>query len=245
MNNHINKETRYKVAGVNIEKGNELVQRLKKTIDNTNKKGVIGELGGFGGLFDLSSLNYQQPVLVSGTDGVGTKIKIAQALGRHDTVGIDIVNHCINDLLPSGATPLFFLDYIGISRFNQNVITEIVNGLADACSAANCALLGGETATLPGNYHEDDYDMVGFIVGTVSREKVLLPKNTSVGDFLIGLPSSGLHTNGFSLVRRVFGLDQDASILKNQPSSKEDKFIISGESSKEELISFTLPLTGV
>ena len=153
------------------------------------------------------------PLLVASTEGVGTKLRIADALGRHDTVGISIVNHCINDILPAGARPLFFLDYIGLSRFDAEKISDIVSGLAKACADAGCALLGGETSTMPDIYHGNDYDLVGFIVGTVRKDALLRPENTRAGDVVLGLASDGLHTNGYSLVRSVFETDENPSVL--------------------------------
>lgn len=203
----------YRDAGVDLDAAASVKLRIKELAQRTLGPAVISGPGGFGGIIDPGADS--DTLLVSSTDSVGTKLRIAQALGRHDTVGVDIVNHCINDVLPAGATPLFFLDYIGISRFDQDLISQIVTGLTSACAAANCALLGGETATLPGIYHGDDYDLVGFIVGTVRRSERLAPENTRAGDVLIGLPSSGLHTNGFSLVRKVFGLDDDSSVLRD------------------------------
>ena len=158
--------------------------------------------------------------MVASTDGVGTKLRIADALGRHDTVGASIVNHCINDILPAGARPLFFLDYIGLSRFDADKIAEIVSGLAKACAESNCALLGGETATMPDIYRGNDYDLAGFIVGTVRKDALLKPENTRAGDVILGLASDGLHTNGYSLVRSIFDTDMDPSVLAvNVPST--------------------------
>ncbi len=202
----------YRDAGVDLDAGAAAKTRIMELAGRTLGSNVISEQGAFGGVIDPGANS--DTLLVASTDGVGTKIKLAQAMGRHNTVGIDIVNHCINDILPAGATPLFFLDYIGLSNFNQQLLNEVLEGLSKACSDAGCALLGGETATMPGTYHGDDYDLVGFIVGTVHREKLIRPENTRAGDVLIGLPSSGLHTNGFSLVRKVFGLDDDASPLQ-------------------------------
>ena len=170
---------------------------------------VLGEAGFFGGLFEFKG--YNQPVLVSSVDGVGTKLKIASALSRHNTVGIDLVNHCVNDILTCGAEPLFFLDYIAMGKLVPEQVEAIVRGLAQACREVGCALIGGETAEMPGVYGEEDYDLVGFIVGVVEKDRIIKGENISLGDVIIGLPSSGLHTNGFSLVRKVFSIDQ----LKN------------------------------
>jgi phosphoribosylformylglycinamidine cyclo-ligase len=163
----------------------------------------LGGVGFFGGLFEFKG--YHQPVLVSSVDGVGTKLKIASALGRHDSVGIDIVNHCVNDILTCGAEPLFFLDYIAMGKLMPEPVEAIARGLAQACREVGCALIGGETAEMPGIYAGEDYDLVGFIIGVVEKEKIILGKTIRSGDTIIGLPSSGLHTNGYSLVRRIFG----------------------------------------
>jgi phosphoribosylformylglycinamidine cyclo-ligase len=163
-------------------------------------------VGFFGGLFEFKG--YHQPVLVSSVDGVGTKLKIASALARHDTVGIDIVNHCVNDILTCGAEPLFFLDYIAVGKLIPEPVEAIARGLASACREIGCALIGGETAEMPGLYAEEDYDLVGFIIGVVEKEKIIQGKKITAGDTVIGLPSSGLHTNGYSLVRKIFGVDQ-------------------------------------
>ncbi|MDA0231930.1 MAG: phosphoribosylformylglycinamidine cyclo-ligase [Chloroflexi bacterium] len=202
----------YRDAGVDLDAAAAAKVRIMELAGRTLGPSVLSEQGSFGGVIDPGA--NADTLLVSSTDSVGTKLRIAQAMGRHDTIGIDIVNHCINDILPAGATPLFFLDYIGLSNFDQALLSEILEGLSKACGDAGCALLGGETATLPGIYHGDDYDLVGFIVGTVQRDRLISPENTSEGDVLIGLPSSGLHTNGYSLVRKVFGTDDDASVLR-------------------------------
>lgn len=167
---------------------------------------MLSDVGFFGGLFELKG--YKQPVLVSSVDGVGTKLKIASALGRHDTIGVDLVNHCVNDILAGGAEPLFFLDYIAMGKLIPEQIEAVARGLAQACREAGCALIGGETAEMPGLYHGDDYDLAGFIVGVVEKGKMILGKTISAGDAIIGLPSSGLHTNGYSLVRNIFSVDQ-------------------------------------
>jgi phosphoribosylformylglycinamidine cyclo-ligase len=164
---------------------------------------VLAELGFFGGLFELKG--YHNPVLVSSIDGVGTKLKIASALAKHDTIGIDLVNHCVNDILTCGAEPLFFLDYIAMGKLVPQQVEAIAKGLAQACREVGCALIGGETAEMPGLYAGKDYDLVGFIIGVVEKEKIIMGKTIAVGDFIIGLPSSGLHTNGYSLVRKIFG----------------------------------------
>jgi len=175
---------------------------------STMRPEVLSGVGFFGGLFEFKG--YQEPVLVSSTDSVGTKVKIASALDKHDTVGIDIVNHCVNDILTCGAEPLFFLDYIGIGKLVPEKVGAIVKGLAGACREVGCALIGGETAELPGLYSGEDYDLVGFIIGVVEKEKIATGKTIAVGDIVIGLPSNGLHTNGYSLVRRIFGESKSA-----------------------------------
>jgi phosphoribosylformylglycinamidine cyclo-ligase len=175
---------------------------------STLRPEVLSGIGFFGGLFEFKG--YQQPVLVSSTDSVGTKLRIANALGRHDTIGIDIVNHCVNDILTCGAEPLFFLDYIGIGKLLPEKVASIVKGLAQACREVGCALIGGETAELPGIYTGDDYDLVGFIVGVVEKAKIVKGETIVAGDAVIGLPSSGLHTNGYSLARRIFGETRSA-----------------------------------
>ena len=204
----------YRDAGVDLDAGATAKKRIIEMAERTLGPGVLSTQGGFGGVIDPGANS--ETLLVASTDGVGTKLRIAQALGRHNTVGKDIVNHCINDILPTGATPLFFLDYIGLPRFDETLLAEIVEGLSEACLEAGCALLGGETASMPDVYHGSDYDLVGFIVGTVQRERLIEPENTSEGDVLIGLPSSGLHTNGYSLVRKVYGVEDDPSELQRE-----------------------------
>ncbi len=195
----------YRDAGVDLDTAAEVKERIKTLAARALGPGVIGGPGFFGGVFDPDPTG--RILLVASTDSVGTKVRIARALGRYDTLGHDIVNHCINDILPAGASPLFFLDYIGVGELEQDMISGLVEGLADACSNANCSLLGGETATLAGIYEAGDFDLVGFIVGAVDRDRLLTPDTTRPGDVLLGLPSSGLHTNGYSLVRSVFDID--------------------------------------
>ena len=202
----------YKQAGVNIEAGYEAVERMKKHVAKTARMGALGSLGGFGGMFDLSSLGYKQPVLVSGTDGVGTKLMLAFALDRHDTIGIDCVAMCVNDIVVQGAEPLFFLDYIACGKAVPEKIEHIVKGMADGCVEASCALIGGETAEMPGMYGEDEYDVAGFAVGVVEKAKVVTGDTIVPGDVLIGLASSGLHSNGYSLVRKII---KDAHLQLN------------------------------
>lgn len=200
----------YKAAGVDITAGYRAVELMKKHVQRTERPGVLGGLGGFGGLFLPDLAGMKEPVLVSGTDGVGTKLKIAFLLGKHDTVGIDCVAMCVNDIVCSGAEPLFFLDYIACGRNVPERIAEIVAGVAEGCVQAGAALIGGETAEMPGFYPEDEYDLAGFAVGIVDRERILDSSAMREGDALIALPSSGVHSNGFSLVRRVFGVEGGA-----------------------------------
>ena len=200
----------YKAAGVDITAGYRAVELMKKHVQRTERPGVLGGLGGFGGLFLPNLAGMKEPVLVSGTDGVGTKLKIAFLLGKHDTVGLDCVAMCVNDIVCSGAEPLFFLDYIACGRNVPERIAEIVAGVAEGCVQAGAALIGGETAEMPGFYPEDEYDLAGFAVGIVDRERILDSSAMREGDALIALPSSGVHSNGFSLVRRVFEVEGGA-----------------------------------
>src|SRR5690625_5029695 len=193
----------YKKAGVDVEKGYEAVARMKRHIEKTNRPEVIGGIGAFAGLFDLTSLSYKEPVLVSGTDGVGTKLKLAFQLNKHDTVGIDLVAMCVNDIVAQGAEPLFFLDYIGCGKNDPEVIEQIVAGVSEGCVQAGAALIGGETAEMPGMYEEDEYDLAGFVVGIVEKEKLITGETIEVGDAIIGISSSGIHSNGYSLVRQI------------------------------------------
>ncbi len=194
----------YKQAGVNIEAGYEAVSRMKKHVQKTMRPGVIGGLGGFGGMFDLSALNLKEPVLVSGTDGVGTKLMLAFMMDKHDTIGIDAVAMCVNDIIVQGAEPIYFLDYIACGKAAPDRIEAIIKGIADGCEQAGCALVGGETAEMPGMYKEEEYDLAGFAVGAVEKAKMIDGANINEGDVLIGLASSGIHSNGYSLVRKLF-----------------------------------------
>ena len=197
------KHSDYEAAGVSIDRGNELVTRIKSLVRDTYRPGVLAELGGFGGLFDLSATKYRQPVLVSGTDGVGTKIKLAIQLGRHDTIGIDLVAMCVNDILVQGAEPLFFLDYFACSRLDVATAADVVKGIARGCQLSSCALIGGETAEMPGMYQPGEYDLAGFCVGVVEKDEIITGDEVAPGDILIALPSSGPHANGFSLIRKI------------------------------------------
>lgn len=194
----------YEAAGVNIDAGNKLVDKLKSIVKTTHRPGVLGGLGGFGGCFDLSQLKaYRQPVLVSATDGVGTKLRLAIDLQRHETIGIDLVAMCVNDLVVMGAEPLYFLDYFATGKLDVNIAATVVAGIATGCKMANAALIGGETAEMPGMYATDDYDLAGFTVGIVEKEEVIDGSTILPGDVLIALASSGPHSNGYSLIRHI------------------------------------------
>lgn len=193
----------YRQAGVNLEAGYEVVSRIKKHVERTKRLGSLGSIGSFGGCFDLSALNLKEPVLVSGTDGVGTKLLVAMMLDKHDTVGIDAVAMCVNDIVVQGAQPLFFLDYIACGKNNPARIEALVKGVAEGCVQAGCALVGGETAEMPGLYGPDEYDLAGFAVGACEKSELIDGSTIQAGDVLIGLASKGLHSNGFSLVRRI------------------------------------------
>ncbi len=200
----------YEQAGVNLEAGYEVVRRIKKHVASTSRTGVMGNIGAFGGMFDLSALKVEEPVLVSGTDGVGTKLKLAFAMDKHDTIGIDAVAMCVNDVLAQGAEPLLFLDYVAVGRNEPHKIEAIVSGVAEGCRQAGCALVGGETAEMPGMYAEGEYDIAGFTCGVVEKRRLIDGQKVKAGDVLVGIASSGVHSNGFSLVRKIVadaGLD--------------------------------------
>jgi phosphoribosylformylglycinamidine cyclo-ligase len=196
----------YAAAGVDIDVAARAKELIGKQARTTHGPEVLSGVGFFGGLYEFKG--YRQPILVSSADGVGTKLKIAAALGKHETIGIDLVNHCVNDILTCGAEPLFFLDYIGMGKLLPEQVEEIARGLAQACREVGCALIGGETAEMPGLYMGEDYDLVGFIVGVVEKERLTVGETIQAGDAILGLPSSGLHTNGYSLVRRIFSAEQ-------------------------------------
>ena len=198
------KQSTYAAAGVDLDLGNRVKATLPELLASTHRPGVLGKVGGFGGLFALDTKKYRRPVLVSSADGVGTKLKIAFAIGRHDTVGQDLVNHCVNDISVLGAEPLFFLDYIGTGQLRGPVFHQLIGGFAKACAENRCALIGGETAQMPGFYAEGEYDVCGMIVGVVEKSRILDGTTIRPGDALIGVASSGLHTNGYSLARKVF-----------------------------------------
>ena len=193
----------YAAAGVDIEAGDRAKERIKKLARTTATESVLGGVGGFGGLFQLDLAHFPNPVLVASTDGVGTKLKLAFQMGRHDTVGADLVNHCVNDIAVQGASPLFFLDYLATGKLPPEVIGDVVEGIARACRENSCALLGGETAQMPGFYADGEYDLAGTIVGAVSKNKLITGSGIALGDVLVGLPSTGLHTNGYSLARKL------------------------------------------
>ncbi|GAA0440762.1 phosphoribosylformylglycinamidine cyclo-ligase [Agaribacter marinus] len=193
----------YKDAGVDVEKGYEAVERMKKHIQRTTRPEVLGGIGSFGGLFDLTSFAYEEPVLVSGTDGVGTKLKLAFELNKHDSVGIDLVAMCVNDIIAQGAKPLFFLDYIACGKNEPVQMEQIVSGIAEGCVQANASLIGGETAEMPGMYQDGEYDLAGFAVGIAEKSKLVTGEAIQADDVIIGLPSSGIHSNGYSLVRKL------------------------------------------
>lgn len=204
----------YRDAGVDIDAGNSLVERIKPYAKQTLRPEVMGGLGGFGALFALDLKKYPQPVLVAGTDGVGTKLKLALKLGIHDSVGIDLVAMCVNDLIVQGAEPLFFLDYYATGKLSVDVAADVIKGIADGCSQAGAALIGGETAEMPGMYEGDDYDLAGFCVGVVNQDKIIDGSQVQVGDVIIGLPSSGPHSNGYSLVRKI--IDHSGANLNDE-----------------------------
>jgi phosphoribosylformylglycinamidine cyclo-ligase len=222
----------YARAGVDISLGNRLKAGLPALLAATHRPGVLGKVGGFGGLFALDAKRYRRPVLVSSVDGVGTKLKIAFALDRHDTIGQDLVNHCVNDIAVLGAEPLFFLDYLGTGQLEPRVFREILAGFAQACRENHCALIGGETAQMPGFYQPGEYDVSGTIVGVVERSRLLTGQSIRVGDAILGLASSGLHTNGYSLARKIF-FEQ----LKLKPTSRVAEL---GRTIGEELLTVHL-----
>jgi phosphoribosylformylglycinamidine cyclo-ligase len=202
----------YARAGVDVKAADKAKELIKRLARSTSRPEVLTDIGLFGGMFQLKG--YTKPVLVSSVDGVGTKLKIASFFNKHDSVGIDLVNHCVNDILTCGASPLFFLDYIAMGKLLPERVESIVSGIAQACKNVGCALIGGETAEMPGVYQGDDYDLVGFIVGVVKKANILSGNSIASGDIILGLPSSGLHTNGYSLVRQVFNIDRDPSALQ-------------------------------
>lgn len=216
---------KYKQAGVSLDAGYESVDRIKKHVESTKNKGMMDMIGSFGGAFDLGAYGYKNPVLVSGTDGVGTKLKLAFEMDKHDTIGIDCVAMCVNDILAQGARPLFFLDYIACGKNDPAQIEAIVSGVADGCRQSEAALVGGETAEMPGFYKENEYDIAGFAVGAAEKEDLINTQNTKAGQVVIGIPSSGFHSNGFSLIRKI---------LKDENISLDQEF--NGETIGEALL---------
>jgi len=207
MSSNQSKSLSYRDAGVNIDAGNAFVEKIKSSVSSTNRPGVMGGFGGFGGCFELPA-NYQQPVLVSGTDGVGTKLKLAIDLNKHDTIGIDLVAMCVNDILVLGAEPLYFLDYYATGELNTEVAASVVEGIAEGCRQSNAALIGGETAEMPGMYGKGDYDLAGFCVGIVEKQKIIDGSKVKAGDVMVAIASSGPHSNGYSLVRKIIEVSQ-------------------------------------
>ena len=197
------KQNAYKEAGVDIDAGDALVEKIKPLAKSTNRAGNMGGLGGFGAFFDVKGAGFKDPVIVSSTDGVGTKLKVAIDTNRHDSVGIDLVAMCVNDILVQGAEPLFFLDYFASGKLDVATAEQVISGIAEGCRQSNCALIGGETAELPGMYHDGDYDLAGFAVGAVERDAIITGETITAGDVVIGISSSGIHSNGYSLVRKI------------------------------------------
>ena len=212
----------YEAAGVNLEAGYEVVSRIKSHVKSTARKGSMGGIGSFGGMFDLSALNIKEPVLVSGTDGVGTKLKLAFELDKHDTIGIDAVAMCVNDVLAQGAEPLIFLDYVAIGHNIPAKVEAIVSGVAEGCRQAGCALVGGETAEMPGMYGNGEYDIAGYTTGVVEKSKLIDGSKVKAGDVLVGIPSTGVHSNGFSLVRKIVA-DAGLDLRRVYPELSADK----------------------
>ncbi|MBM7553407.1 phosphoribosylformylglycinamidine cyclo-ligase [Thalassobacillus pellis] len=206
----------YKQAGVDVEAGYQAVEKMKKHVTRTLRPEVIGGLGSFAGLFDISKFAYDHPVLVTGTDGVGTKLMLAFEMDHHDTIGVDVVAMCVNDIVAQGADPLFFLDYIACGKNNPDQIEQIVKGIADGCEQSGCSLIGGETAEMPGMYEEEEYDLAGFVVGIADKKQLITGEDIRPGDAVIGLPSNGIHSNGFSLVRKILK-DQGLDLQETYP----------------------------
>ncbi len=212
----------YGSSGVDLEAGYEAVRRYKKHVKSTNRLGCVSNIGSFGGMFDLSLLNYKEPMLVSGTDGVGTKLKLAFQMDKHDTIGIDAVAMCVNDVLAQGAEPLFFLDYVAVGHAIPTRLEQIVKGVADGCIQAGCALIGGETAEMPGMYQDGEYDIAGFTTGVVEKSKLIDGTKVNVDDVLVGIESSGVHSNGFSLVRKIIS-DNNLDLFKKYDELDDNK----------------------
>lgn len=205
-------QSKYKEAGVDIDKGNAFVKGIKEFVASTHQRGVLNDIGGFSSFFAIDTNTYKNPVIVSSTDGVGTKLAVAQLCNKHDTIGIDLVAMCVNDIIVGGAKPLCFLDYFSIGTLDLHIATEVVKGIAEGCRQAKCSLVGGETAEMPGLYHGEDYDLAGFVVGIVNRDAIIDGSEIKVGNKIVGLAASGLHSNGFSLVRKVCFKDLGLSV---------------------------------
>ncbi len=205
-------KSKYAEAGVDIDKGNAFVEEIKDIVASTQQRGVLSGIGGFSSHFAIDTTKYPKPVLVNSTDGVGTKLAIAHLCNKHDTIGIDLVAMCVNDLVVGGATPLCFLDYLAVGKLDIAIAREVVRGIAEGCRQAQCALVGGETAEMPGLYREKDYDLAGFVTGIIDRDSIIDGSDIRAGDKIIGLQSSGLHSNGFSLVRKICFSDHDFSV---------------------------------
>ncbi len=233
----------YKEAGVDITAGYRSVELMKQYVSRTMNKNCIGGLGGFGGLFELDCTNMPHPVLISGTDGVGTKLRVANIMDKHDTIGIDCVAMCVNDIICAGAKPLVFLDYIACGKNFPEKIAEIVKGVAEGCVQSGASLVGGETAEMPGFYPEDEYDLAGFTVGAVDKSKILSNATMCAGDVIIALPSSGVHSNGFSLVRKIFDMEGNPDILFSTPAELGGKTI--GEALLEPTNIYVKPVLAV
>ncbi|MEM1157228.1 MAG: phosphoribosylformylglycinamidine cyclo-ligase [Verrucomicrobiota bacterium] len=214
-------ETAYAAAGVDLQLGNSVKSGIGDQVKGTHRPEVLSSVGGFGGLFDARFKKYQHPVLVTSIDGVGTKLKVASMMMKHDTIGSDLVNHCIDDIAVLGAEPLFFLDYLGTSSLDPGTFSQILSGMTSACANSKCALIGGETAQMPGLYHGDDYDLVGTIVGIVDKKKMITGKKIKAGDVLVGFPSSGLHTNGFSLARSILFKELRLKVTDGLPGTRQ------------------------
>lgn len=225
MNNSENKSLSYKDAGVDIDAGNQLIEKIKPAVQSTTRSGVMGSIGGFGGLFDLSKLNYKNPVLVSGTDGVGTKLKLANRMNDHTTIGIDLVAMCVNDIIVLGAEPLFFLDYYACGKLEIDEAANVIKGIAAGCKQSGCALIGGETAEMPGMYSSGDYDLAGFVVGVVEKSSTITGENITHEDVIIGIASSGPHSNGYSLIRKILKVNNTDLNEKLGESSIGEKLL--------------------
>jgi len=208
-------KSRYQEAGVDIDKGNAFIKGIKDIVSSTHQRGVINEIGGFSSLFAIDKDSYRNPVLVSSTDGVGTKLAVAQLCNKHDSIGIDLVAMCVNDVIVCGAKPLFFLDYFSIGALDLTIATDVVKGIADGCRQAKCSLVGGETAEMPGLYQGSEYDLAGFVTGIIDRDEIVDGSSIKVGDKIIGLLSNGIHSNGFSLVRKICFSDLQLSVDSN------------------------------